>query len=554
VRKIVGISFGQRGFWRVLTSGIAAVVVLLAFASARTKASGQSNTFTSHNVTTYHYDNSRTGQNINETILTTSNVNTLHFGKLFTVHVDGYVYAQPLYLSAVSFPGKGTHNVVYVATEHDSVSAVDADSGKLLWRKSFINPVSGITTVSSNDVGCLDLTPEIGITSTPVIDTSTSTIYVVVETKERTGFFQRIHALDVTTGAEKSGSPVVIQATVPGSGDGSMNGFIKFDPLRQNQRVSLLLQNGMLYIGWASHCDIGLYHAWVMAYNSGSLKQVAVWNSTPNGGLGGVWQAGAGLAGDSSFNTYFATGNGTFDVDQGGIDFGDSILKLAVPTSALFGVADYFTPYNQDYLNSTDLDLGSGGVLLLPDQPAGSPHQHLLVQAGKEGSIYLIDRDNMGHHNPDTVNPNKQIVQFLPYAVGGVWAMPAWWNNNVYFGGVGDVLKQFTFDPSTGLLSVSPISLGVSGFGYPGATPVVSANGSSNGIVWALQTDAFGYNGPAVLHAYDATNLGNELYNTSQNSQRDNPGAAVKFAVPIVANGKVYVGAQYQLSVYGPRH
>jgi hypothetical protein len=501
-------------------------------------------------VTTYHNDNSRSGQNTSETVLAPANVNVNQFGKLFSQAVDGYVYAQPLYLPNVSIPGKGTHNVVYVATEHDSVYAFDADStsggnSSPLWRTSFIDPAHGITTVSSADVGCSDLVPEIGITSTPVIDTGTGTLYVVAKTKENGSFVQRLHALDVATGAEKFGGPIVIRARVRGTGDGSRNGIIKFDALREGQRPGLLLQNGNVYIAWASHCDIGPYHAWVTTYDIATLAQTGVWNSTPNGGLGGAWQSGAGLAGDATFNAYLATGNGTFDANLGGRDFGDTVLKLRPPALNRLRVADWFTPYNQQQLNNEDADLGSGGVLLLPDQ--NGPHAHLLVQAGKEGTVYLIDRDNMGHFNP---NNNDQIVQSLDGAVGGMWAMPAWWNNNVYFGGAGDYLKMFTFNTNTGLLSASPDSESGTFFGYPGPTPSISANGTSSGIAWALQTDAYN-SGSTILHAYDATDLSKELYNSAQNSTRDDAGGAVKFTVPTVANGKVYVPAVKQLSVYG---
>ena len=501
-------------------------------------------------VTTQHNDNSRTGQNIGETILTSSNVNVNNFGKLFTQRVDGQVYAQPLYLPNVIIPGKGTHNVVYAVTEHDSVYAFDADSNtggnaSPLWQASFIDPTHGITPVSNGDVGCSDMAPEIGITGTPVIDSATGTLYVVAKTKESGRFAQRLHALDVATGAEKFGGPVLIKAKARGTGDGSINGFIFFNPLREGQRPGLLLQNGSVYIGWASHCDIGPYHGWIISYDAATLAQTGVWNATPNGGLGGFWASGAGLAGDASFNTYVVTGNGTFDVNARGLDYGDSIIKLPLPNSGRFKVTDFFTPFDQQMLNDADLDLGSGGILLLPDQ--SGPHQHLLVQAGKEGTIYLIDRDNMGHYNP---NNNNQIVQSLDTAIGGMWAMPAWWNNNVYFGGNGDYLKLYTFDTNTGLLSTTPASQSGTFFGYPGTTPSISANGTSNAIAWALETDAFN-TGSAILHAYDATDLSNEIYNTTLNASRDDPGIAVKFTVPTIANGKVYVPAVKKLSVYG---
>src|ERR1700690_590130 len=501
-------------------------------------------------VTTSRNDNNRDGQNLNETILTPDNVNAASFGKLFSHAVNGYVYAQPLYVPNVTIPSLGTHNVVYVATQHDSVYAFDADgntglNSAPLWHKSLIHPKRGITTVSSGDVSCGDIVPEIGITSTPVIDTATGTMYLIAKTKENGKFFQRLHALDITDGAERPGSPVVIRAKVKGTGDGNVNGVVYFDPLREGQRPGLLLQNGSVYIGWASHCDNGPYHGWVMSYDETTLKQVAIWNSTRNGGLGGVWQSGTGLAADSAFNVFFATGNGTYDGKKGGDDFSDTVVRLAPPVGDRFHVADWFTPYNQQDLSNQDADVGSGGVLLLPDQ--AGPHQHLLVEVGKEGSIYLIDRDKMGHFRS---KDNSQIVQDMENAIGGLWATPAWWNNNVYFGGSGDVLRQYTFDPTAGLLSNGAVFVSPTYFGFPGPTPSISANGTSDAIVWALQTDDYG-SGSATLHAYDALNIGTELYNTSQNSKRDDPGGAVKFTVPTVANGKVYVPAVMKLSVYG---
>ena len=500
------------------------------------------------NVTTQHYDNARSGQNTQETQLTPTNVNSASFGKMFSVPVDGYVYAQPLYLSNVNIADV-MHNVAYVATEHDSVYAIDADGGSILWHVSFINPSSGVTTVSSSDVACNDLVPEIGITSTPVIDPASGTIYVLAKTKENAAYVHRLHALDVTSGAEKFGGPVVISASVSGTGDGGST--VQFDPLKEHNRPGLLLQNGQVIIGWASHCDITPFHGWIMSYNASTLAQEAVFNTTPNGGLGGVWQGGGGLAGDSSFNTYFATGNGTYD---GSTAFGDSVVKLGPPSGGSFPVLDWFTPDDQASLETGDVDLGSGGVLLLPDQPAGSLYQHLLVEAGKEGTIYLIDRDNMGHYNP--LN-NNQSVQNLPGALPGEWGLAAWWSNNLYFvgsadvGGDGDYLKEFAFDTVSDLLSVSPTSQSSTYFLFPGPTPTVSANGTSNGIVWVLQNDEWQSGGPTVLHAYDATDVSKELYNSQQNVTRDNPGPAVKFTLPVVVNGKVYVGTQTQLSVYG---
>ena len=502
-------------------------------------------------VTTSRNDNYRDGQNLNETILTPDNVNAATFGKLFSHGVDGYVYAQPLYMPNVTIPGLGVHNLVYVATQHDSVYAFDADdhrgvNSSPLWRRKFIHPGRGITTVSSGDVSCGDIVPEIGITSTPVIDAANGTMYLIAKTKENGKFFQRLHALDITSGVERPGSPVAIHAQVKGNGDGNINGVVYFDPLREGQRAGLLIQDGNVYIGWASHCDVGPYHGWVMSYDEITLKQTGVWNSTRNGGLGGVWQSGTGLAADTDFHVFFATGNGTYDGKKGGADFSDTIVKLGLPIANQFHVADWFTPYNQQDLSNEDADVGSGGVLLLPDQ--SGPHAHLLVEVGKEGSIYLIDRDKMGHFH---ANDNSQIVQDMENAIGGLWATPAWWNNNVYFGGSGDVMRQYSFDPGTGLLSGGAIFVSPTYFGFPGPTPSVSANGTSDAIVWALQTDDYGNGGSAILHAYDATDIGNELYNSSQSGSRDDPGGAVKFTIPTIANGKVYVPAVKRVTVYG---
>lgn len=502
-------------------------------------------------VTTHHNDNARTGQNTQETILTPANVNSTQFGKVFTYRVDGNVYAQPLVLTNITIPGKGVHNVLYIATEHDSVYAWDADHNRginsmPLWKVSFLNAAQNITVVPSDDISCSDLVPEVGITGTPVIDAASGTMYLVAKTRERGRYTQKLHALDVATGAEKFGGPVTIEASVAGSGAGSSNGMVRFDPFRQAQRPGLLLQNGAVYIGWASHCDIGPYHGWVMTYGAQSLQQTGVWLSTPNGDLGGVWAAGEGLPGDGLGNVYPTTGNGSFSAHGGGLDYGDSIVKLSLNSTGL-ALTDYFTPYDEGYLSSVDLDLGSGGAILPPDQPAGAAHQHLLLHAGKEGTVYLIDRDHMGGFG---FTNNGQIIQSLNLAVGGMWAAPAWWNNRAYFGGSSDYMKMYTFDPYTGMLSSSPASVSPTFYGFPGPTPSVSANGNQDGIVWALQNDGYG-NTSTVLHAYWAEDLSKELYNTQQNATRDDPGGAIKFSVPTIANGRVYVGTSTQVSVYG---
>jgi hypothetical protein len=499
------------------------------------------------NLTTYHNDNARSGQNLAETTLTPANVNSIQFGKLFSVAVDGYVYAQPLYLSNVVING-GTHNVTYVATEHDSLYAIDADTGTIFWQVNLI-PGGGSTVSSSNDAGCEDLVPEIGITGTPVIDNGTKTIYLVTKTKEAGSFVQRLHALDVVTHAEKFGGPKIISASVSGTGDGNNRGSIKFDPLRQNQRPGLLLQNGHIVISWASHCDVGPYQGWVMSYNAGTLSQEAAYNTTPNGGFGGIWMSGGGIASDSSSNLYFSTGNGSWD---GTANFGDSIVKLGPPSGGTFPKSDYFTPFNQSSLSGGDTDVGSGGVLLLPTLSSGS-HPSLLVEGSKEGKIYVLDRNNLGHFCSSCTSTDTQVVQEIPGAVAGVFSTPAYWNGLVYFCGQGDALKAFSVSANpSGVLSTSPVAKSSETYGFPGSTPSISANGTSNGIVWTLLTDAFASNGPAILRAHNASNVAQSLYNSTQAANnRDRLAGAVKFAVPTVANGKVYVGTNGQLSVFG---
>jgi hypothetical protein len=506
----------------------------------------------SMNMVTYHNDNARSGQNLNETVLTPQSVNTNLFGTLFSVPVDGSVYTQPLYLADVNVLGNGMHNIVYVATEHDSVYAFDADSaGPPLWQVSFIDPANGITTLTTTDVSCTAISPEVGITGTPVIDPTSGTLYVVARTKENGAFVQRLHALDVTSGVEKFGGPVIIQATVTGSGSGSVGGMLSFNPQLEGQRAALLLQNGLVYIGWASLCDITPYHGWLMAYDPQTLMQVGVQNTTPNGTDGGIWASGSGPAGDGT-SLFFATGNGKFNIS--GNDYGSSIVKESPPSAGVFSVLDYFTPFNYSTLNDNDIDLGSGGVLLV-DQPVGSPHQHLLFLCGKEGKLYVVDRDDLGQYNAT----EDQVLQSIATVNPGSWSSPAWWNNTLYLGGAAepptvspDAVKAFTFDPIGGTLSTSPSSETPVLFGFPSPTPSISANGATNGIVWVLQESNYQNNtGQAVLFAYDATNLANLLYSSSQNSSRDIAGLSVKFAVPTIANGKVYIPGRNALTVFG---
>lgn len=510
-------------------------------------------------VTTYHNDNLRTGLNPKETILTQANVNVNSFGQLFHYAVDGQVYAQPLYLPGVSIAGKGTHNVVYVATENDSVYAFDADNNTganaaPLWQAAFANPAQGITPVPSADVSCSDLTPQIGITGTPVIDQSSGTLYVVAKTKEVSNstahYYQRLHALDVTSGAEKSGGPFVINATAVGNCYPNQNGSVVFSALHQNQRAGLALQNGILLVAWASHCDNNPYTGWVMAFQASTGKKVADFNSAPDMGVvsyecrGGIWQSGAAPAADPQNNWYVATGNGYFNANEdGGLDYGDTVLKLTLATPT-FKVADYFTPDDQSTLDDYDSDLGAGGVLLLPNQPG--PNPRLAVSVGKDGNIFLLSRDNMGKYNPSS---NSQIVQELSNAIGGIWGMPAYFNSQVYFGGAYDSLKAFEL--SKGMFLTSPASQSGNVYSYPGPTASISSNGRTNGIVWALDIGAWGSSGPGVLYAYNAANLAQELYNSTQNPARDQLGPAIKFTVPTIANGKVYVGTGNSLAVFG---
>jgi hypothetical protein len=510
-------------------------------------------------VTTYHNDNFRTGLNYQETALTPANVNASSFGKLFIHKVDGQIYAQPLYVPGVTIAAKGKHNVVFLATENDSVYAYDADSNTganaaPLWRTAFADRAKGIVPVPSSDVSCSDLTPQIGITGTPVIDQASGTLYAVSKTKEFSAgtvhYYQRLHALDIGSGAEKFGGPFTIEASVPGNCYPNENGRVVFSALRQNQRAGLVLHGGILAVVWSSHCDYNPYTGWVMEFEASTGKRLVAFNDDPDMGVvsyecrGGIWQSGAAPAVDGMSNMFLATGNGYFNANTtGGLGYGDTVLKLALTKPAL-SVVDYFTPYNQDTLDGDDEDLGSGGVLLLPGQPG--PNPNLAVAAGKEGSIYLLNRDNMGKFNP---SGDSQIVQALPSAIGGMFGMPAYFNGNVYFGGAYDSLKAFTL--SNGQFSAGPASQSAYVYTFPGPTPSISSNGTADGIVWALDNGAWSAGGPGVLHAYNAANLANELYNSTQNAARDQLGPAIKFTVPTVVNGKVYIGTGSSVAVFG---
>ena len=523
-------------------------------------------------ILTYHYDAARDGVNAREFALSPSTVTPAKFGLIFSCPVDGAIYAEPLWMPSLIVNGS-QHNVVFVATQHDSLYAFDADTQpcQQLWHINLIDGNHGGTAGEAplfwQDVGnCYgDIQPEVGVTGTPVIDSATNTLYIVSKSEIQVAapvcpassasgnsFFQRLHAIDVSTGNEMPNSPVNIGASVAGVGDGSSGGVLSFNSQSQGERPGLAMENnvpiaGALYtvvlVSWASHEDAFPYHGWIIGYNAANVQQrLEVFNTTPNGGLGGIWMAGDAPAVDANNNIYVATGNGTFDADMGGSDYGDSVLKLG--TAAGLSVSDYFTPNNQATLNLYDADLGSGGVVLLPDQTVGPPH--LLVQGGKQGLIYLIDRNSMGHYQPNVDN----IVQEFQ-ADNGSWTTVAFWQNQLYVAGGGsscDNLKSFFFTAGTGF-NTAPSSASAHCFPFPGATPVVSSAGNSNGVVWLADASCYGppngCSGAATLLAYDATNLSTQLWSTST------PGAAVKFSVPTVANGKVYLGTRTELDVYG---
>ena len=497
-------------------------------------------------VVTYHYDNMRSGQNLNEAVLTPLNVNSTMFGKKGEFMVDGKVDAQPLYLSQVTIGGQ-KKNVLYVATEHDSVYAFDADSingttSAFLWKTSTL----GAGEITSDNRSCGQVSPEIGITATPVIDRSRNAIYVVAMSKTAGGtYFQRLHALDLSMGAELFAGPKAITATYPGTGDNSSGGNVVFDPKQYKERPGLVQINGTIYTTWSSHCDIRPYTSWVMAFSADTLAQTSVLNLVPNGSDGGIWMSGTAPAADAAGNIFFLEGNGTFETTlnaQGfpsNADCGNCFVKIS--TGAGLKLVDYFTPRNTVAESSADLDLGSGGAILLPDvQDAGGVTKHLSVGAGKDAIIYVADRENMGKFNANT----DQIYQEISGQLGGqVFSMPAYFNGTVYFGAVGDALKAFPV--TTAKVALTPSSQSTHNFGYPGTTPSVSANGATNGIVWAIE------NGGAILFAFDATDLTKELYDSNQAANSRDHFSGNKFITPMVANGKVYVGTPNSVAVFG---
>jgi hypothetical protein len=500
---------------------------------------------TGTDVLTYHNDNSRSGQNLTETILTPSNVNSKQFGLLRVLAADGLVDGQPLVASSLSVSGT-VHNVVYIVTENDSVYAYDADNGAVLGHLS----VLGAGETPSDNHGCSQVTPQIGITSTPVIDRSlgpNGTLYLVAASKDASGgYYQRLHAIDMVTLAERPNSPVTIQATFPGTGNNSV-GMTSFDPAQYKERAGLLLLNGIVYTAWASHCDNNPYNGWIIGYDQSALTQTQVLNVTPNGSEGAIWQSGGGMAADSAGNIYALVANGTFDttLDATGFplqnDYGNAFIKVS--TASKLQVTDYFDMDNTVSESNGDVDLGSGAPMLLPDQTDSTGVvRHLAVGAGKDGHLYVVNRDNMGKFSMS----NNAIWEDMPGALpGGIWSSPAYFQGAVYYCDVAGTLKAFGINEA--LLGMTAASQTTMSFGYPGTAPAVSANGSNDGIVWAVENAQ-----PAVLHAFAAGNLATELYNSNQASNsRDQFGSGNKFMTPTIANGKVYVGTPTGVAVFG---
>jgi hypothetical protein len=499
-------------------------------------------------VTTSQYNNARTGENPSETTLTPKNVNSRNFGRLFSFQVNGDVFAQPLYLGGLEIPGKGKHDVLFVATEHDSVYALDANKkGPPLWQVDFADAAKQVTPIPGQDLRCPFINPEVGITSTPVIDPSRGILFVLARTKEPASgaspqYVQRLHALEVATGKEAAGSPVVIKAIAVAEHRADQRREIPFDPLIENPRAALLLVNGIVYLSWGSACDDGDYYGWVMAYDAHTLQQKAVLNTSPNGSKSGIWQGDTGPAADSHGDVIVATGNGGFDANNR--DYGDTLLKLTLTGNSL-SVSDYFTPHDQQMLNDKDQDLGGGGPVLLSDQ--NGPHPHLALIGGKDGKLYVVDRDRMGRYNPAT----DDVVQTLTLK-GSLIGAPAYWNKNVYVFENNDILRQLTVRNG----KLEPAHGGSMGPVDPGAIPTISANADRDGIVWTVSTRAWR---PfpetlAVLHAYDATDVSHELYRSDENSDRDRAGISLRFTIPTVINGRVYVGTRSEVDVYGLLH
>jgi hypothetical protein len=492
-------------------------------------------------VLTWHNDRARTGQNRSETTLTPQLVNPMHFGKIFSYRVDGQLYAEPLYVPRVAMSGRGTHDLVIVATEHDSVYAFDAAGATRtpLWHESFIDPAHGITTVpctSPRQPECdpTIMAPEHGITGTPVIDAPNGRLYVDVKTDEHGVFVERLHALDVASGAEVAGSPVTVRATAPGYPT------VEFERHSAFQRSGLALDRGIVYVAYASNDDA---RGWLIGFDAATLAIVRVFCVTPTGSLGGIWGPGSAPAIDEGGNLYASTGNGSFDAARGGPNYGMSVLRIA--TGNQLRVTDYFAPYNERPMSGRDLDLGSGGVMLLPTHSGAHPHE--VLSGGKEGRLFILDRENMGGFHP---SENRVVQQLDANLHNGFYSGPAYFNGAVYYAGNSSHLERYTVRGAR--LSDEPVSRSTQFFNYPGSTPSVSSNGERDGIVWVIGVSGRVRGGPpAVLRAYDARDVSRELYDSARNAARDHAGPANKFAVPTVANGRVYVGTQTELDVYG---
>jgi hypothetical protein len=495
-------------------------------------------------VLTYHNNNARNGLNPEETELKLTNVNYTTFGLQFVIPVDGLVDAEPLYLSSLTVGGN-THNVLIVATEHDSVYAFDADNGATLWHVTTLK--TGETT--SDDRGCSQVEPEIGITSTPVIyrpSTGVPVIYLVAMSKDSLGnYHQRLHALSAITGAELLNGPIEIRAKYPGTGDDSRNGYVFFDPAQYKERAGLLRIGGTIYLTWASHCDYRPYTGWIMGYSASTLKQTTVLNLTPNGNEGAVWASGAGMAADTNGNIFLLDANGVFDttLNSGGFpaegDYGNAFLRIS--TGGGLAVADYFEMYNQAIENLTDTDLGSGGAMLVNISDSNGNLKQLAVGAGKDSNLYVVDRNNMGKFNSDHNDLYQELQGALP---GGIWSMPAAWNGNVYFGPVDGPILDYQFKDAK-LLS-SPVAKTKLRFPYPGVTPSISTNAGNDAILWGTT-----YTNPAILFAFSARTL-EMLYNSTQAPQgRDHFGKGNKFITPMITHGKVYVGTLNGVGVFG---
>jgi hypothetical protein len=555
--KVDGITGGNASVGTISTSGLytppssAGTHTISAQSKANiTKSATASAWVTNYpGMMTYHADKFRSGVNSQELALTSATVKTSSFGKLFSLAVDGQIYAQPLYVSGLTIGGV-RRNVVFVATEHDSVYAFDADgkTKSALWKRSFINTAGGITPKKEPANGLIS--PEIGITGTPVIDPASNTLYVAAMTIEHGTAVHRVHALSLTTGAEKFGGPVVVSATYKGA---------TFSPSRHLQRASLLLLNGVVFVAYTSFGDALPYQGWFIAFTAngtGKLHQAGAFSAGPTKGAASIWMSGGGPAADNSGNIFISTANGAFDLNTGGSNAGDTVLKLTY-SGGTFNISDYFTPSDQQFLDSQDLDLGSGGPFIAPTQSGA--HPNLLLTGGKNGTIYVVNRSSMGKFNASHDGTVQQIDLTQPGSFNGVFSTPAGWNGWVYFGAVNDPIEAFKF--SNGLLPTTADFRSSETYKYPGATPMVSAHANSNGIVWALDNSKYvggtpsgkvNTPGPAVLHAYNANNISQELYNSAQAANgRDTGGTAVKYTVPTIANGHVYIGGGSSVTVYG---